>query len=425
MSTMLEKLSGLSEKIKIGVAGIGSIGRGIVIQANITPGIECVAIADRNLERTANWARSIGWDCVIVNSVNQLHDAIRAKILAICPDGNLLSKCEEMDVFIESTSSIDAGGMYAKQAIEHGINVVMMNHESDLMFGPYLMQLAMQNNVQYTVSDGDQPAVLKHLVDEIQFMGFELVMAGNIKGYLDRYTNPTLIKPEADKRGLNHKMCSSYTDGTKLCVEMAVVANGLGLRTDIPGMHGPRMDDVYDVFESFDFKKIWDGRTGIVDYILGATPKGGIFAIGHTDHPHQMNTLSWFPPDMGPGPFYLFYRPFHLGHFESMKTVASVILDEQPILQPVHGFKTNVYAYAKKDLKSGETLDGIGGYACYGMIDNAEGKASNGLPICLADNVELKRSIAKDEMVLLDDIVYDRGDIVFELYMKAIESAKV
>ena len=65
-------------------------------------------------------------------------------------------------------------------------------------------------------------------------------MAGNIKGFLDRYANPTTIIPEADKRNLDYKMCTAYTDGTKLNIEMALLANALDLKTIVPGMHGPK-----------------------------------------------------------------------------------------------------------------------------------------------------------------------------------------
>ena len=53
----------------------------------------------------------------------------------------------------------------------------------------------------------------------------DLVMAGNIKGFLDRYATPASIIAEADKRNLDYRMCASYTDGTKLCIEMAIIAN--------------------------------------------------------------------------------------------------------------------------------------------------------------------------------------------------------
>jgi predicted homoserine dehydrogenase-like protein len=91
-----------------------------------------------------------------------------------------------------------------------------MNSEIDLIFGPYLTEKALENGVVYTSCDGDQYGVIKHLIDDLRFWGFELVMAGNIKGFLSRYANPTTIIPEADKRNLDYKMCTSYTDGTKL-----------------------------------------------------------------------------------------------------------------------------------------------------------------------------------------------------------------
>ena len=39
--------------------------------------------------------------------------------------------------------------------------------------------------------------------------------------------------------------------------------------------------------------------------------------------------------------------------------MAEAFLDRQPLLQPTYGFKTNVYAYAKRGLRQGEKLDGV------------------------------------------------------------------
>jgi predicted homoserine dehydrogenase-like protein len=247
-------------------------------------------------------------------------------------------------------------------------------------------------------------------------------MAGNIKGYLDRYINPTTIAPEADKRNLDHKMCSSYTDGTKLCVEMAVLANALGLRTAVPGMLGPRVASVYDVFDHFDFESLWSDREPLVDYILGAQPTGGVFAVGYTENDFQQFTLDWFPPRMGPAPFALFYRPYHLGHIEAMTCVVEAALDGRAVLKPDHGFRTNVFTYAKKDLRAGDILDGLGGYACYGLIENvADGKSNEGVPICLANGITLKRDIAKDERIGLADVEYDPRRADFKLFARAVE----
>ena len=419
---LLDRLRNLQPNINVAIIGIGSIGKGLFYQSHITPGIECVAIADIKIDRAVACAEWLERDYQIVQTLQAMHEVVCRGKLAVCENGALVARCELADVLIESTGAIAAGGQFAIAALEHHKHLVMMNYEADLIFGPYLSHLAQAQGVVYTSCDGDQPVVLKRLIDEIEFMGFELVMAGNIKGYLDRYANPTTIIPEADKRGLDYKMCTSYTDGTKLCIEMAVLANGLGLRTAVPGMHGPRANDVYDVFDLFDFDTLWEDRRPLVDYILGAKPTGGVFAIGYTDNEHQQRTLAWFPPKMGPGPFYLFYRPYHLGHFEAMACVVEAALDGRSVLKPDFGFQTNVYAHAKRDLRKGEKLDGIGGYTCYGLTENcAQHEDRPGLPICLAEGVTLKYDVAKDEIIHMADVSYDPNRFDFALYLKAVE----
>jgi predicted homoserine dehydrogenase-like protein len=123
---------------------------------------------------------------------------------------------------------------------------------------------------------------------------------------------------------------------------------------------------------------------------------------------------------MGPGPFYLFYRPYHLCHVEAMRCVAEAALDGHSLLQPLCGFRTNVYAYAKRDLHAGETLDGIGGYTCYGLIENClSGRAHSGLPICLAHDLVLKNDVSRHSPILLENVNRPPGRIDFELHSLA------
>lgn len=425
MADLLSRLRALEDNIRVGIIGIGSIGKGLVLQCQMTPGMECVAIADIKMDRAIACAEWLERDYRIVHTLEAMHETIHRGKIAVCEEGDLVARCDLADVLIESTNAIAAGGRFAITALEHRKHLVMMNYEAGLIFGPYLSHLAQEQGMVYTSCDGDQPTVLRHLINELEFMGFELVMAGNIKGYLDRYANPTTIIPEADKRNLDYRMCASYTDGTKLCIEMAVLANGLGLRTAVPGMYGPRANHVHDVFDLFDLDALWEGKRPFVDYILGAKPAGGVFAIGYTDNEYQQSTLAWFPPQMGPGPFYLFYRPYHLGHFEAMACVAEAVLDGCSVLKPDFGFQTNVYAYAKRDLDKGERLDGIGGYTCYGLIENcSENDDHPGIPICLAQSVILKRNVAKDEKIFTEDVIYDPADFQFKLYLKAVEQSK-
>jgi predicted homoserine dehydrogenase-like protein len=349
-----------------------------------------------------------------------MEDAMAKGLVAICGDGEMLARCEAADVLIDASSAILEGGKFALAGIETGKDLVMMNAEADLIFGPYLMRLAKDNGLVYTSCDGDQPGCTRRLIDNVQLWGFELVMAGNIKGFLDRYSNPTKIIPEADKRFLDYKMCAGYTDGTKLSVEMALLANAFDLATMVPGMHGPRAARLTEIFDLFDFDAIYRSGKAVVDYVLGSRPYGGVFVVGYCDDKYQQSMLGWFPSELGRGPFYVFDRSYHVVHIEAMKCIAEAFLDRDALLQPTYGFKTNVYAYAKRDLRKGEKLDGIGGYTCYGLIENcAENRGHPGVPICLAEDVTLARDIPKDQKIFMDDILYNPGRMDFRLYSLA------
>lgn len=420
---MLNRLRKLDKPIRVGIVGVGMMGGGLFYQTEITPGITCAALADRNIDKSVQWAEQQGRAYRIVETLPQAEDAIRNGLLAISADGNLLAQIGNLDVVLESSSSILEGGQFAETALKNGKHLVLMNAEIDLLFGPYLMQLARQNGLVSTTCDGDQPGVLKRLIDEIQLWGFDFVMAGNIKGYLDRYSNPTAIIPEADKRSLTYKMAASFTDGTKMAIENAIVANTCGALAATPGMFGPRAKTVHEALDLFDLPALWQDRTPKVDYLLGAEPGGGVFVIAHCEHPYQQKLLNYYK--VGKGPFYVIYRPHHICHIEAMRCIAEAVLDKQPLMQPEYGFLTNVYSYAKTDLKAGDTLDGIGGYTCYGLLENrADNEATPGLPIGLANQVTLMRDVKKDSKILMEDITYDPHRSDFVLFKKSMEITK-
>ncbi|MHB8086342.1 MAG: homoserine dehydrogenase [Dehalococcoidia bacterium] len=410
------------DNIKIGIIGLGSMGKGLLYQSHVTPGIECAAVCDIDAQRCINALASLQLPYRMAANSSEVADAIASHCVAVCENGELLSQCQALHAVVEASNSIGAAGRHAITALENHKHLILMNSEIDLTFGPLLSLIAGKNGVVCTSCDGDQYGVLKHIIDDIRFWGFDLVMAGNIKGFLDRYANPTTIIPEADKRNLAYRMCTSYTDGTKLNIEMAIIANACGLVAETPGMRGPRAAHVKDVFQCFDFDLLWENRRPFVDYILGAEPGGGVFVIGHCDNSYQKDMLSYYK--MGSGPYYLFYRPYHLCHIEAMGTIIRAVSEGRAFLSPDHGLQTNVYAYAKRDLSIGERLDGVGGYTCYGKIENLKDNlADPGLPICLADDVVLHNAVGKDRKLLMSDVAYDPGRIDFKLYSAALEQS--
>ena len=417
----VSRLAALQQPIRVGIIGAGVMGRAVAHQCALTPGVACVAVADIVVDRALSVAGG-GGPARLVETPGAMADAICSGEAVATEDGRIVAGCPAVDVVVECSSSILEGAQFVELALQAGKHVVLVNSEIDLAFGPYFADLAGENGVVSTSMDGDQHGVLKRLADEVRLWGFDLVMAGNIKGFLNQDANPENIVPEADKRNLDYRMCTAYTDGTKLNIEMALVANSLGLKTDVPGMHGPRCERVEQAPAQFDLETMWDGETGVVDYILGAEPGGGVFVIGHCGDPYQREMMAYYK--LGDGPFYLFHRPYHLCHVEAVRTVAEAFLDGETLMQPTAGFRTEVYARAKQELRAGEVLDGIGGFACHGEIENCSADwREAGLPICLSEGLRLRRDVRKGESIALADVEADLGAPTFRLYAEGQKCA--
>jgi len=420
MPDLLTRLRSLPSSIPFVLAGCGSAGKGILFQSLITPGVRCLAVADIRPERAWAAARAFGLEPRQAANGADLDEAARQGRLAICEDAGLLARWQAPAVFLDASNALAEAAEFDAAALDSGKHLVMMNSEADLIFGPWFLELARQRGIVYTSCDGDQPTVLMRLHRETSLWGFQTVMAGNIKGYLRRTANPVDIVPEAAKRGLDPQMCASYPDGPKLCVEQALIANALGLRTAVPGMLGPRADDLLDVFRLFDFETLWRDGIGLTDYVLGPRPKGGVFLIGYSQDPYQKSMLEWFPSETGPGPYYLFQRPYHLVHIEAMTTVAEAALDGEAVLAPWRGCRTGVVAYAKRGLRAGQRLDGIGGHDAYGLIENEEDQAGReGLPIILSEGLTLRTDVAPDGRILLRDVEIPENRADFKAYEMA------
>lgn len=413
---LLKRLSSLKHKISIAVIGTGSMGKGLAFQASITPGMRCAAVIDKDASKAMKALNSLKIKWKRVNNRSEMNAAVSKGAVALCEDPGLVTDSRQIDVVIEASDSILEGAESMIAAIRNGKHAVMMNAEVDQVFGPYLAKLAKRHGVVYTSCDGDQHTVLKRLIDEMRLWGFKLVMAGNIKGYLNRYETPSSIVKEADKRNQSHLMCSAMADGTKMNIEMSLISNALGLSVQKAGMTGPKAVHVQDALKLFDLKGILRKGEAAADYILGSEPGGGVFAIGHCEDPYQIGMMKYYK--MGNGPFYVFYRPYHLCHVEAMRCIVEAHLDHLPLLVPEHGFKTNVIAYAKRDVGKGKVLDGLGGYDCYGLIENSK-RHNDGLPVCLSGYARLKHPVKKDGRIRLEDVIFENLRPI-EIYRKAM-----
>jgi len=408
---MYRRLAALEEsgkRIRVGLVGAGAMGVGIAYQVALTPGMELAFVGDIDIEaahKAADAAQPPAKFEVGTSDVLPSRD-----VVVLSRDSSMLierAREMEVDVLVEATNSVGVAARYCNAAIDGGMHVVLMNAEVDLAIGHLLNHRAAERGLVVTSDAGDQHGVLARMIDEIRMWGFQIVMAGNIKGFLDRYANAESLAYEAKIRNLNPVQCAAYTDGTKLCVEMALIGNGEGLVAATRGMEGPRAENVHQVFDLFDFEKY--GGQGVVDYILGAEPGGGVYVVGYCDNPLQADYLKYYK--MGKGPWYLFYRPYHLCHLETPLAIAQAALDGSSLLSPWAGRLNDTYGFAKRDLKPGERVEhGIGGDHFYGMIDQcAIAEPASMVPMVLleADGDErpiVTREIRKDEPLTFDAI---------------------
>jgi predicted homoserine dehydrogenase-like protein len=366
------------------------MGFGLLHQTLFTKGFVVSAAFDVNPAKVA-----------LAKKLAEHHAALRPAQLCGSFE-EFLTFASKVDVMIDASSAIADSRTACLHFIDRGRHVFMMNAESDLEFGPEFLRLAEARGAIYSSIDGDQHGVIKGLTDEVSGWGFKLVMLGNIKGFLDRYATPISIAPEARKRDLDPRMCCAFTDGSKLSIEMALLANAFGAVCLQPGMRGPRIGHVEQVLSHFALDQLWDGTTPIVDYILGAQPDGGVFVVGYSDDSYHRKMMRYYK--RGDGPFYVFYRPYHLCHVESLATIERSLLHKEGLLQPVRGRRAGVICYAKRDLAAGTVLDGLGGADCYGQIENEPVKVA-GVPICLADGSALGRAVRRDERIALADVL--------------------
>jgi predicted homoserine dehydrogenase-like protein len=126
-----------------------------------------------------------------------------------------------------------------------------MNAELDATIGPLLKVYADRAGVVITNADGDQPGVVMNLLRFVKTIGYKPVLAGNIKGLQDHYRTPETQKAFAEQNKQKPKMVTSFADGTKISMEMAVVANATGFGVGTRGMYGPRCKHVTEALNCF------------------------------------------------------------------------------------------------------------------------------------------------------------------------------
>lgn len=403
IDTALQERQRAGNPIRVGLIGAGYMGRGITLQVlTSVPGMRLAAISNRTLPAAEKAYRDAGADSVVsVSGTTELEDAIATNSYAVTHEPSFLCRARNIDVIIEATGTVDFGAGVALQAIDGGKHLVLMNAELDATLGPILKLHADRAGTIFTNTDGDQPGVLMNLIRFTRTLGYEPVLAGNIKGLLDPQRTPKTQKEFAEEYNQKPRMVTSYADGTKLAMEMGVVANATGFKVGTRGMYGPVCEHVSEAVDLFPKNDLLE--QGRVDYVLGAEPGPGVFLLGYNEHPVKREYMRYLK--MGDGPFYVFYTPYHLPHLEVPLTAARAVLFHDATITPTHGPVGEVITVAKRDLEAGERLDGIGGFTCYGVLENREiARRERFLPMGLSDSCEVTTPIQEGQPIRYDDV---------------------
>ncbi len=429
LHTKLLERQSAGRPVTVGLIGAGKFGTMFTAQARLTSGMHLVGVADLDVARARSQLKSAGWPDEACAAAS-LDDALKKRTTLVSDNARALIADPRIEVIVEATGVPGAGIEHALNAIANGKHIVMVNVEADAVAGPLLANRARAAGVVYSLAWGDQPALICEHVDWARAAGLKVICAGkgtryephyhksnpdNVWDILDKYLNIS------DRKSINPKMFNSFVDGTKSAIEMTAVCNATGLTPQTNGLGFPPATR----FELADIcKPKSDGGTlekaGVTEVTSSVYRDGrdvphhlalGTYVVfeGETDYARRCFKEYAMLPDKT-GRYGALYRPIHMIGMELGISVASAALRGEPTGAPT-GFRSDVVATAKRHLKTGEMLDGEGGFCVWGKQTPADASlAGKLLPLGLAHNVKLKRDIAEGQALRWSDIVYDPND---------------
>lgn len=398
--------------IRVAIHGAGSMGRGIALQLQAVHGVEPAIIVNRSIENAVDIWLSLGVsrdEIVVSDDPRLIQIAVEQGLACVCRDLTAALSLKEVEVLVEATGNVGVGARAALGAIQAGKHVVVVNAELDATLGCYLAERARQQGVVYGYGDGDQPGCMMRILEWMELLGFDVVAAVNCCESVDVRATPRECASVATRMRTSQRVACSVADGTRMNLVNAIVANATGLVPEVRGMRGvktTRKDAVRD------FAAVLE-KTGVLEYAQGDDFKSGVFAIGRCSDWERVGQYCDYLK-MGPGPDYLFLRPYHLCHLEVPISVAEAVIYREPTIAPLGAPIADVVAIAKRDLKAGEVLDGIGGCTFYGQIDTVE-RAREFVPCGVASGAVLLRAVAADEPIPRGALEFPPGDYVMNL----------
>jgi predicted homoserine dehydrogenase-like protein len=430
----LQSRAAQGKPVRVGLIGAGKFGSMYLAQIPRTPGVHLVGIADLSPDSArANLAR-VGWTPQQSQAAS-LDAAIKNGSTHVGEDWRALVRHPAIDVIVECTGNPIAAVDHCLEAFGHGKHVVNVTVEADAFCGPLLARKAAAAGVVYSLAFGDQPALICDLVDWARTCGFPVVAAGRGHKWLPHFSESTpetvwgyygLTPEQAERGGLNPKMFNSFLDGSKPSIESTAVSNATGLGVPSNGLLYPpaSVEDIPFVTRPRSEGGVLE-RKGMVEVISSLEADGrkipydirmGVWVTVEGETEYIRNCFEEYNAHTDPsGRYFTLYKRWHLIGLEVGVSVASVALRGEPT-GVATGWNADVVATAKRDLVAGEMLDGEGGYTVWGKLLPATTSVQiGGLPLGLAHQVKLVRSVKKGQSLCWADVAIDHNTQAYKV----------
>ncbi|WP_455661700.1 NAD(P)-dependent oxidoreductase [Pradoshia sp.] len=379
-------------KQRVGIIGSGFIGKGLVKALNLMDDMEVIKV----MTRTRIDGRSdFPYPDLLTNSIE---DCI-----------------EHSDVIVECTGDVLFGTEMIARVMESGIPVLTMNTELQVTTGSYFAGKGF-----ITEAEGDQPGCIAALRENALQMGFEPLVYGNIKGFLNPNPSPEDMYYWSKRNKISLEMVTSFTDGTKVEFEQTLVANAFQTKLMPNGIYGVASEDLNEGANALASEAERLGYP-ISDYVLsGKAPAGVFITAKHRDMEGQRDALHYMK--FGEGPYYTLIMPFHLCHLEVVKTIRRVLEKKEVLLNNTSTPSYSMGAVAKKELAVGTRIKrGIGSFEVRGRALKID-DMPNHIPIGLMEQATIIRPVEAGEMLTFADV--DIPDsLAYQAWMKTREQS--
>lgn len=362
--------------MRVGLSGTGFIARGMAKAINALPEFQLASVLTRRpIVETVQHFR----EGLLTNSLDQL--------------------ISSADIVIECSGDAVHAAKVMMAAGKAGRQIVTMNSEAQVT----VVSALLRQGFSITEAHGDQPGCLAELDEEARDMCFRPLAYVNLKGFLNHNPSKEDMLYWSARQGLTLRQVTSFTDGGKLQIEQALVANGLGARIVKQGMIGGRANDLADLDHLV--RAARETEAPISDFVLNPGGPPGVLILAESQiAAAQEGYLPFTRLLTKEGEAFVLLRPHHLVHLEIGRTLRRMMRGSPTLLNNGTNPTATVAAIAKKPMSAGTVFEeALGGFDLRGEALETKGQ-EDVVPITLLDGARLRNSVEPGHVLRKSDV---------------------